>query len=81
MKKSLATAFISMALAVSLPAAAHTEAHFDSIDTPHGGQMRMAGPYHLELVTQKQGITLYVTDHSDKNVSTEGGVGKVRNPR
>jgi hypothetical protein len=77
MNKSLATAFISMALAVSLTAAAHTEQHFDSIDTPHGGQMRMAGPYHLELVIRGKEITLYVTDHSEKNVSTEGGVGKV----
>jgi hypothetical protein len=77
MSKSLATALITMALAVSLPASAHTEAYFDSINAPHGGQMRMAGPYHLELVTQEKEITLYVADHSDKKIGTEGGVGKV----
>ncbi|HVW63466.1 MAG TPA: hypothetical protein VHB01_00505 [Nitrosospira sp.] len=77
MNKFLATALISMALAMSLPAKAHTEAYFDSIKAPHGGQMRMAGPYHLELVTQDKEITLYVADHSDKKISTEGGVGKV----
>lgn len=77
MNKFLATALISMAMAVSLPAKAHTEAYFDSINAPHGGQMRMAGPYHLELVTQDKEITLYVADHSDKKISTEGGVGKV----
>ena len=77
MNKSLAVALISMALAVSLPASAHTEAYFDSINAPHGGQMRMAGPYHLELVTEENEITLYVADHSDKKISTEGGVGKV----
>jgi hypothetical protein len=76
MIKSMATVLISAALVVSVPASAHTEEHFDAIDTPHGGQMRMAGPYHLELVTQEKDIVLYVTDHGDNKVSTEGGVGK-----
>ena len=44
MNKSMATVLISATLAVSLPAGAHTEEYFDSIDAPHGGQMRMAGP-------------------------------------
>ncbi|SEL05172.1 hypothetical protein [Nitrosovibrio tenuis] len=76
MHKSLATVLISTTLAVSLPVSAHTEQHFDNITTPHGGQMRMAGPYHLELVTKDKEIVLYVTDHGDNNVATEGGVGK-----
>jgi hypothetical protein len=59
-----------------VPASAHTEEHFDAIDTPHGGQMRMAGPYHLELVAQEKEIVLYVTDHGDNKVSTDGGTGK-----
>jgi hypothetical protein len=76
MSKSLATVFITATLAVSLPAAAHTEEYFDSVAAPHGGQMRMAGPYHLELVTKEKDIVLYVADHGDKKISTEGGVGK-----
>ena len=76
MNKSLATVLIAAALAVPLPAAAHTEEHFDTITAPHGGQMRMAGPYHLELVTKDKEIVLYVTDHSDNKISTGGGVGK-----
>jgi hypothetical protein len=76
MSKSLATVFITVTLAVSLPAAAHTEEYFDSIAAPNGGQMRMAGPYHLELVTKDKEILLYVADHSDKKIGTEGGVGK-----
>jgi hypothetical protein len=76
MIKSMATVLISAALVVSLPASAHTEEHFDAIDTPHGGQMRMAGPYHLELVTEEKDIILYVTDHGDNKVSTDGGTGK-----
>ena len=76
MNKSMATVLISATLAVSSPAGAHTEAYFDSIAAPHGGQMRMAGPYHLELVTKENEIVLYVMDHTDSKISTEGGVGK-----
>ena len=76
MNKSMAIVLISAALAVSLPAKAHTEDYFDSVDAPHGGQMRMAGPYHLELVAKEKEIVLYVTDHSDRKISAEGGVGK-----
>jgi hypothetical protein len=80
MYKPLATVLISATLAVSLPlslpVSAHSEQHFDSTTTPHGGQMRMAGPYHLELVTKEKEMIVYVTDHSDNNVPTAGGVGK-----
>ena len=38
--------------------------------------MRMAGPYHLELVTKDKEIVLYVADHGDKKIGTEGGLGK-----
>jgi len=76
MNKSMATVLITATLAVSLPAGAHTEEHFNSIEAPHGGQMRMAGPYHLEIVAKEKEIVLYVTDHSDRKISTEGGVGK-----
>lgn|SRR5690242_244273 len=76
MHKLLATVLLMTAMAASLPAAAHSEQHFDSIDTPHGGKMRMAGPYHLELVAKENELVLYVTDHGDQNVPTEGGIGK-----
>lgn len=76
MNRSIATVLISAALAVSLPAGAHTEEYFDSINAPHGGQMRMAGPYHLELVAREKEIVLYVMDHSDQKISTEGGIAK-----
>lgn len=76
MSKSLATVVIAAALAVALPAAAHTEEYFDSVAAPNGGQMRMAGPYHLELVTKDKEISLYVADHGDNKINTGGGVGK-----
>ncbi|MBA4143632.1 MAG: hypothetical protein H0X43_11680 [Nitrosospira sp.] len=76
MSKLLATVLISATLAVSFTAAAHTEEYFDSVNAPHGGQMRMAGPYHLELVTKEKEIVVYVGDHADNKISTKGGVGK-----
>lgn len=76
MSKSMATLLIAVALAVSLPALAHTEEYFDSITAPHGGLMRMAGPYHLELVANGREIELYVADHADSKISTEGAIGK-----
>lgn len=61
---------------VSAFTAAHTEEYFDSKESAHGGQTRMAGPYHLELVAKDKEIVLYVMDHADRNLSTEGGAGK-----
>ncbi len=61
---------------VSILAGAHTEEYFDAKESAHGGQTRMAGPYHLELVARNKEIVLYVMDHADRNLSTEGGGGK-----
>ncbi|HVW65051.1 MAG TPA: hypothetical protein VHB01_08550 [Nitrosospira sp.] len=71
------TFLISATLAAASSfAAAHTEAYFDSRESAHGGQMRMAGPYHLELVAKDKEIVLYVMDHADQALSTVGGMGK-----
>jgi hypothetical protein len=71
------TLLISAALiGASTFATAHTEEYFDSRESAHGGQMRMAGPYHLELVAKDKEIVLYVMDHADQALSTEGGTGK-----
>jgi|SRR5215831_1023957 len=61
----------------SLSTLAHNDAYFDKNPGPHNGHRRMAGPYHLELVTGKDEITLYVTDHADVPVDTTGGSAKV----
>jgi hypothetical protein len=76
MHKLLATVLIVTGLAVPLSVAAHSEQHFDTINTPHGGLMRMAGPYHLELVPKDNELVLYIMDHGDNNVPTTGGTGK-----
>lgn len=73
----ITTFLFSAALAsMSLLASAHTEEFFDSRPSPHGGQMRMTGPYHLELVSKDNGIVVYVMDHADREVSVNGGSGK-----
>jgi hypothetical protein len=48
----------------------------DSIETPNGGQARVADPFHLELIAKEKEVLLYVTDHADKKIRTEGGIGK-----
>lgn len=68
--------FCVLCLAWTLRAAAHTDEYFDQHPTPHGGQIRMAGPYHLELLIADQVVTLYVTDHADNGMPTDGGSAK-----
>jgi hypothetical protein len=41
----------------------------------HGGEVRMAGPFWLELVMAKGSLTVYVTDRSGLPVATAGGHG------
>ena len=76
MNKTMATVLLGAALALSLPAWAHTDEYLDTLTAPHGGQLRMAGPYHLELVAKDKELVLYVTDHGDNPIATDGGVGK-----
>jgi hypothetical protein len=66
-----------LAAACCAPATwAHSDAHFDQNAAPHGGQVRMAGPYHMELVLGKNQVTLYLTDHGDNAIDATGGSGK-----
>lgn len=71
-------------LLASPMARAHDDAYLDTLKTPHGGQLRMAGPLHLELVLDKDGsavkkraITVHVSDHADKPLSTAGATGQI----
>ncbi|MCZ7560854.1 MAG: hypothetical protein M5U30_12925 [Burkholderiaceae bacterium] len=83
MKRSLAGTAIAVALALATsPAFAHDDAYLDTQDAPHGGQLRMAGPWHYELVTARGAeasgdgpFVVYVTDHAGTPVSTAGASG------
>jgi hypothetical protein len=57
------------------PALAHDDATLDAMATPHGGQLRMAGPYHFELVVGEGQVRVYLSDHADKPVSSQGVSG------
>ena len=56
---------------------AHDDAYLDTQQAPNGGQLRMPGPYHYELVlaknakeTQESPVVVYVTDHAGAKVPT-----------
>lgn len=55
---------------------AHSDEYLATAKAPHGGQLRTAGPYHLELVAKDGELRLYVTDHMDNEILTKHGSGK-----
>jgi len=76
MNKSIIAAVLAVPLMMLQPVLAHTDASLDAMPSPHGGQVRAAGPYHLELVAKDGELVLHVTDHAWKEIHTEGGEGK-----
>lgn len=63
---------------------AHTDDYLDSVGGKHGGQLRMAGPWHFELVLDKTAdgqkpapVTVYLTDHGDNAIATTGASSKI----
>ena len=83
MKKIRFIPAFALALATATTSVqAHDDAYLDTQQAPHGGQLRMAGAYHLELVVDKstpqaadKTVVVYVTDHAGQKVSTEGATG------
>ena len=79
MKNWIATSLLAIAgfgLA-GTSAFAHTDEMLATMKAPHGGQLKMAGPYHLELVMKPGLAQVYVTDHGDKQIASQGGRGSV----
>lgn len=52
---------------------AHTNEYLDTIDGAHGGQLRMSGPFHFELVAAPGELVVFVTDHADNPIATANG--------
>ncbi len=84
--KKLARFGLGLALLASLgtPALAHDDATLDAMTTPNGGQLRMAGAYHFELVVAKDSptakenpVVVYLSDHADQKLPSAGAKGKV----
>ncbi len=58
------------------PVWAHSAKHTEPVKALHGGQSLAAGPYHLELVAKDGELLLYVTDHSDTGIPSDGAKAK-----
>lgn len=63
---------------------AHGDDYLDTVKAPNGGQLRMAGPYHLELVLKKGAnasqaspVAVYVTDHAGQVIPTQGAKSSI----
>jgi hypothetical protein len=61
---------------------AHTDEYLDTLKAPNGGQLRMSGIYHFELVVAKDStearenpVVVYVTDHGVVKIPTVGAGG------
>lgn len=76
MNISILGAVLTAGLIMCQPVWAHTDESLDAVPSPHGGQVRAAGPYHLELVVKDGELVLHVTDHAWQEIKTDGGEGK-----
>lgn len=72
----ITAAVFAATLIIFQPGWAHTDEQLDTMPSPHGGQVRAAGPYHLELDAKDGELVLYVTDHTGQEINTDGGGGK-----
>lgn len=70
--KPCQTLAVAVLIGLAGAAHAHTDDWFATHATPHGGQVRMSGPYHLELMPQQTDVLVYVTDHGDTPIPTAG---------
>lgn len=77
------TLFLSLASVAFLVASDNSLAHTDEVlatqKAPNGGELRVAGPYHLELVVatdsrevRENPIVLHVSDHDGVAIPTAG---------
>ncbi|MEN9395580.1 MAG: hypothetical protein RLZ81_110 [Pseudomonadota bacterium] len=83
--KLAAMLLAALTLAVPLtPVLAHDDVTLDAMKAPNGGQLRMAGIYHFELVLVKNSkeakensVLVFVTDHAGTKIATAGASGTV----
>lgn len=85
------TAFFQLSKAAALLAflattavQAHTDEYLDTVVGPNGGQLRMAGAYHFELLVVKNSkdaknnaIKVFVMDHANTPVATAGATANL----
>ncbi len=76
MKRLSGTIALCVTLLGAAQVGAHSAKHTAPLKPLHGGQALATGPYHLELVAKDGELLLYITDHSDKAVPTDGAKAK-----
>lgn len=80
--KLIQTLLLAVAAVAASAAFAHTDAVLDTQKSSNGGQLRVAGAYHYELVVAKDSkeakenaVVVHVTDHAGAKVATAGASG------
>ncbi|MBU1979159.1 MAG: hypothetical protein KJ958_08335 [Gammaproteobacteria bacterium] len=71
----LKLSFLTLSLILSQGTFAHSDEYLDTQTAPHGGQLRMAGIRHYELVVKTNEITVYLTDHAGTKIPSNGATG------
>ncbi|HCU65893.1 MAG TPA: hypothetical protein DF774_09050 [Rheinheimera sp.] len=73
-----------LAMVTAGVAQAHTDEYLDTVVGPNGGQLRMAGAYHFELLVvknskdaKKNAIKVFVMDHANTPVATAGATANL----
>ena len=74
-KGFLLTSALVLSLGLAHTANAHTDEYLDTVAAPHGGQLRMAGASHYELVVKNNELTIYLTDHAGTPTASAGASG------
>lgn len=82
MKKAFTSTLLATLLISAGAAFAHDDATLDASAAPHGGQVRMAGIYHFELVLAKDSVAakdnpvvVYLSDHAGTKIPSAGAIG------
>lgn len=74
---ALAALAALVCLAPSSTVLAHTNEYLATTTGPHGGMVRMSGPYHFELAVDDGEVRVWVTDHADNPQPIAGAGGQV----
>ena len=74
-KALLLSSSAALSLGLGQAASAHTDEYLDTVTAPHGGQLRMSGAYHFELVVKKNELVIYLTDHGKTPIPSAGASG------
>lgn len=73
--KYLKLSLLAASLIFSQGTFAHSDEYLDTQTAPHGGQLRMAGLQHYELVVKPNEVTVYLTDHAGTKLVSKGVTG------